>query len=93
MEIINKKGKYEAPKLVFNGKQLSKRAFIVSQIEKLTGVSLRSLLFKHLKHIPGGDKGTALLGFLYDEAMGEDDELRRRVKFWTLLKSTKVIEI
>jgi hypothetical protein len=70
-------------------KQLSQRSYIINQIQKLTGMPFRILYFKHLGHIPGGEKGTKLLYLLYDIAQTEDTEERKRIRFWQELKKTR----
>lgn len=91
MEIIQRTGQLKVFEIakVKKGPN-SERAEIISRIEALTGCPRKALLFKHLKHIPGGEKGIKLLKYLYEEAMTADTPEGKRKRFYWMLKQTKV---
>ena len=61
-----------------------------TQIQELTEMPIKILLFKHLRHIPPGEQGLEILRWCYLDALKADTHDFKRVRFWQNLKKTKV---
>lgn len=91
MELLQKNGQLQNLEIkVARAGPNSERAYWIGQIENLTQCPRKALLFKHLSHIPAGEKGLGLLKFIYEEAMTADTEIGRRKRCWWLIKESKV---
>jgi hypothetical protein len=75
------------------GKPISERAYWVSQLQELTEIPLRPLLFKWLSHIPKGSGGTEILRVIYLDSLKVSGRKNQRYKCWELIKESKIIKI